>query len=129
MQDRLSPDVKRDVYFSDLAYMRRRAVRSALFAVLTAAAFIVTVLTPELRRTPSILGLLGLVFSIRSIRDWRTMRADADGDADLRSDPRLATEDRRSPLMSALTTAVTVSQVVTAALLLGLVLIGLGYKL
>jgi hypothetical protein len=129
-QDRLSPEVKRDVYFGDLEVTRREAVRNAAFTILfTALSVAMLFAGPQLRR-PVMLGagLIGATSAVRSIRDWRKLRVKADDDVDLMSDARLATEDRQASFMRGMGAAAQVSNIVMLFLLGGFIMQGLGLK-
>src|SRR5580693_439658 len=97
--DSLTPSLRRDLYFGDLALARRETIARTVFAGLCFALFLARYLTDS--ETLWHVGnayvcLVGLGFATRLPLDWKKMRAAADGDADLRTDERLAVEDQRA---------------------------------
>jgi hypothetical protein len=129
-QDRLSPEVKRSVYFGDLELTRHEAVRDAGFMILFAALSVAMMFAgPGLRGPIWLMAALSRTgLAGRSIRDWQKLRAKADGDGDLIYDVRLATEDRHAPFIRGMGTMASGSRIVMLIVLSGLVLRGLGLK-
>ncbi len=121
--DSLTPSLRRDLYFADLALARREAITRAAVAGLCLSPVLVRVFTGSetLSHVSNVcFCLTGIGFATRLRLDWKRMRAAADGDADLMADERLAVEDKRAALFMWLRRGIFALMLVVSVVMVGL---------
>ena len=152
-KDQVDPGLKRDLFFGDFAYTRRGVVTNLLGVVILSLGLLACLYAGgELRRfvflTGSVVLTLGVHASRHAATVWRRgeprtptdpradsgplmiertfdrLRAQAEDDADLASDPRLALETRKARGLRILSRCAAVLQRTVAATML---VVGAGY--
>lgn len=120
--------VRRDVYFSDLAYVRRQSLRHAVAGVALTTATLALLFTRFVWPLPLYLwmGMGGIAHgTATSWREWQKLRAVAANDALLGRDPRIDAEDRRGRSAGHIAFAVSLVEWSAAGLLLGAALVSM----
>jgi len=122
-RNRLTPSLRRDLYFGDLALARREAITRLAAAGLCFSLFLARyfVASGTLSHVANVYcGLAGFGFATRLRLDWKKMRAAAEGDADLMADERLAIEDRRASRVASFRRGILALMLVASVLMVSL---------